>query len=367
MKQLVLEMLAAAEGDALFLTYGDPADPHYIVIDGGRRSTYGNLRERVKQIAPDDEGFRFIDLLIVTHIDADHIEGVICLLQDEEVPCKFGDIWFNDWNHLEPLVAGERPVHLGPEQGEFLGALLHKRELPWNERFKGGAVVLPPEPDELPTREFADDLRLTLVSPTIETLIDLRKKWKKAIESAGFKPGDRLNALEQFGSKRWTKLPKKLGDEADSKSLDHSEANGSSIAVILEYGDVRLLLGGDAHPTVLRESLERWCAAQPDAPERAWLDAFKVPHHGSDKNMTAQLMEVLDCDTYLVSTSGARFKHPNVDAMKIIIAGHNGRDDPELLFNYKTRFNRFWENQANVSTGYEGDALLAFDIDDGSG
>lgn len=362
MKKLIVEMLPAAEGDALFVTFGEETEPHYILIDGGRRSTYGNLRERVMEIEPDAQGIRFIDLLVVTHIDADHIEGIICLLQDEEVPCRFGDIWFNDWNHLEPLVAGERPVHLGAAQGEFLGALLHKQQRAWNEKFNGGAVVVPPEPDPLPSKTMADDLRLTLVSPTVETLIDLRKTWTKAIEDAGFRPGDRDNALAQFGSKRWTKLPKKLGDEADFKSLDHSEANGSSIAMILEYGKVRLLLAGDAHPKVLRENIERWCAAHPDTPDRIALDAFKVPHHGSKKNATPQLMEVLECGRYLISTSGSRFKHPDIDAIRIIMDGHNGSDDPNLLFNYKSRFNDFWAHQRNLSTAYEDDALLVLDI-----
>ncbi|MGI9238378.1 MAG: ComEC/Rec2 family competence protein [Woeseiaceae bacterium] len=364
MKMLDLEMLPAAEGDALLLTYGDTDDPHRILIDGGRRSTYRHLRERIEQIAVNDEGKRYFELLIVTHIDADHIEGIICLLQDEELNCDFGDIWFNDWNHLEPLVAGETPIHLGAAQGEFLGALLQARQLPWNVRFDEGAVVLPPDPEPLPVREFADELKLTIVSPTIESLIELREEWTKVIEAAGFVPGNRDEAMQQFENKAWSKMPRRLGDETVRRTLDHSEANGSSIAVLLDYEGVRLLLSGDAWPHVLRPSMGRWCAEQRDEPERVLLDAFKIPHHGSKKNVTPQLMESIECPTYLISTSGSRFHHPDVDAIRIIIDGHNGESKPEFLFNYRSDDNDFWDSQSGCDALYEDDAVLAYDVPD---
>jgi hypothetical protein len=362
MKILELEMLPAAEGDALLLRYGESNATNYILIDGGRRSTYKNLRERIKKMPLNDDGKRFFELLIVTHIDADHIEGIVCLLQDDELKCEFGDIWFNDWNHLKPLVHGESPIHLGAEQGEFLGALLQKLELPWNLKFNEGAVVLPPEPDALPTVDFPGGLQLTIVSPTVETLIELREKWSAAIEAAGFQPGNREEALQQFADKAWASLPLGLGDESQRSTLDHSEANGSSIAVLLDYEGVRLLLSGDAWPQVLRPSLDRWRAEQGNESEPVWLDAFKLPHHGSKKNITPQLMEVIECPTYLVSTSGARFHHPDTDAIKIIIDGHSSDSKPELLFNYRSHDNEFWESNPNCEAFYETDALLTFDL-----
>ena len=364
MKTLELEMLPAAEGDALLLTYGPTDAPRRILIDGGRRFTYKHLRERLLQIPLNDDGKRFFELLIVTHIDADHIEGVICLLQDDELNCEFGDIWFNDWNHLEPLVAGQTPTHLGAAQGEFLGALLQAKDLPWNEAFNGGAVVLPPEPDPLPVRELPGDVKLTVVSPTIEALIELREEWTEVIEAAGFTPGNRDAALQQFADKSWAKLPSHLGDETSRSTLDHSEANGSSIAVLLDYEGIRLLLSGDAWPHVLRPSLDRWCGEQADPPERVALDCFKLPHHGSKKNLTPQLMDAISCPTYLVSTSGSRFHHPDVDAIKIIIAGHDGDDKPELRFNYRSDDNDFWENHDDCTTRYEEDARLLYELDD---
>lgn len=362
MRTLELEMLPAAEGDSLLLTYGDVEHPHRILVDGGRRSTYRHLRERIEQVPLNENGKRFFELLIVTHVDADHIEGVICLLQDDELNCEFGDIWFNDWQHLEPLVAGETPAHLGAKQGEFLGALLQDRQLPWNARFDEGAVVLPPDPEPLPVREFADGLQLTVVSPTIESLIKLRGEWSKVIIAAGFEPGNRDEAMQQFKDKAWSKIPSHLGDESVRKTVDHSQANGSSIGVILDYEGIRLLLSGDAWPHVLRPSMERWCKERPDGPERVPLNAFKVPHHGSKKNITPQLMETIECPTYLISTSGSRFHHPDVDAINLIIDNHNGDAKPELRFNYRSDDNDFWGNQSSCDALYEDDAVLAYKL-----
>jgi hypothetical protein len=121
-------MLPADHGDAILLEYGPGRRLRYrVLIDGGAETAYRDVRERLRAIRPDRQGRRRIDLLVISHVDADHIEGVIKLVQDDELAVRVGDVWFNDWNHLEPLVAGEAPTHLGPEQGEFLGALLQQR------------------------------------------------------------------------------------------------------------------------------------------------------------------------------------------------------------------------------------------------
>ncbi|MFK7886714.1 MAG: hypothetical protein AB8G16_07580 [Gammaproteobacteria bacterium] len=364
MKTLQLEMLPAAEGDALLLSYGRDDDLHYVLIDGGRRSTYPSLRERILALPLNADGKRFFELLIVTHIDADHIEGIIGLLQDDELECEFGDIWFNDFQHLEPLVAGEMPKHLGAKQGEFLGALLHHLKLPWNESFNGGAVVLPPEPHPLPSVELAGGLKLTLVSPSIESLIKLRKKWNKVIEAAGFVPGDRDAALTQFGDKAWTRLLKHLGTDRKRPTRDHSEANGSSIGVVAEFGGHRLLLSGDAWAQVLQPALLRFRDENDPDAERVALDAFKLPHHGSKNNINAKLMASIDCPRYLISTSGSRFRHPDVPAIETIMDHHHGDKKPELWFNYTSDDNGFWARESRVDTRYGDDAIFKLDIDD---
>ena len=194
---LRFEMLAADHGDALLLEYGPGRRIRYrILIDAGPETPTPRSVPRLGKIRRNRSGRRTLNLLVISHVDADHIEGVIKLLQDKDLAIDPRDVWFNDWNHLEPLVAGETPTHLGPEQGEFLGALLEAQERPWNLAFDRATVVVPPS-GSLTTRRIGG-MRLTVVSPTVDTLISLREKWKSAIRAAGFEPGRREHALKQF-------------------------------------------------------------------------------------------------------------------------------------------------------------------------
>ena len=94
---------------------------------------------------PEDE--RRFELLIVTHIDGDHIEGALGLLDAEELGVTFDDVWFNGFRHLpdSPLES------LGPVEGELLTDVIVRRNLPWNAAFDGGPVVAPTE-GELPRK-----------------------------------------------------------------------------------------------------------------------------------------------------------------------------------------------------------------------
>ncbi len=78
-----IEMLPAAHGDCLWIEYGSGREIHRILIDGGPAHAYPALRERILHLPADERHF---DLLVITHIDADHIEGIIRLLLDAEAP-----------------------------------------------------------------------------------------------------------------------------------------------------------------------------------------------------------------------------------------------------------------------------------------
>jgi beta-lactamase superfamily II metal-dependent hydrolase len=357
-----LEMLPANHGDALLLEWGPGTTTRRrMLIDAGPRNAYAGVRERLLRL-PARNGRRRVDLLVVTHVDGDHIEGVIALLQDDELALDVREVWFNDWNHLEPLVAGQTPAHLGPEQGEFLGALLEERGVPWNHAFDGGAVVCTqPGDGRLPVRRVGG-MALTVVSPTVDTLIVLRKNWKKAIEAAGFRPGSRADALAQFHVRRWAKKPPALGTEAEPKTLDHAPANGSSIGLLAEYGGRRLLLTGDAFAQVLRPALERWRDERPASRTRDGtrvpFDVVKLAHHGSANNVSPELLGVLDTPVYLVSTSGAVFHHPDVAAIRMVVEEHPGPGDADVRFNYHQPQTDLWAGRPGITARYGDDALV---------
>ena len=113
-------------------------------------------------------------------------------------------------------------------------------------------------------------------------------------------------------------------------------ANGSSIAFLVEYGDLRLLLAADAHPSTLVESIDRL------GDDKLSLDACKLPHHGSRGSVSADLIKRLDCRTFIFSSNGDQFKHPHPEAVARVI--EHGGDCPELIFNYLSDETRIWDD-----------------------
>jgi hypothetical protein len=335
---LRLEMLQAAYGDSLLLEYGSPDKPRRILIDGGPYYRYDALRERLLQIPPAERTF---ELLVITHVDADHIDGIIRLLQDSSLDLKFRDIWFNDWEHLQPQTAGV----LGAKQGEFLGALLERDSLPWN-RATGGKRIVVPDSGELPTYPLDGGARITLLSPGPAELENLRQHWNKVLSKAHFTPGDRDHALAELERQARYGPPKgMLGLQQDS-----SEANGSSIAFMFSYEGKHLLLAGDAWAPVLERSLQRF-HEQAGVPQS--VEAFKLPHHGSFSNLSKKLVRLARARRYLVSTDGAYFKHPDQEALQLIVRNHGGEKVPDLVFNYRSDFTEPWADPARQeSLGY---------------
>jgi uncharacterized protein (DUF486 family) len=52
---------------------------------------------------------------------------------------------------------------------------------------------------------------------------------------------------------------------------------------------------------------------------------FKVPHHGSKGNVTADLLNHFDCRHFLFSSNGERFGHPDRAAVARVIADKSAK------------------------------------------
>ena len=108
--------------------------------------------------------------------------------------------------------------------------------------------------------------------------------------------------------------------------------------------EVRALLAGDAWADVLAESVE---AMLGDDGKRLTIDLFKIPHHGSVANLNERLLSLLRCKHYLISTSGARFRHPHARAVELLLEQDNYPGHPRLHFNYLTQTTQAWADEAD--------------------
>jgi beta-lactamase superfamily II metal-dependent hydrolase len=276
----------------------------------------------------------------MTHIDADHIEGVLRLLNDQAIGASFEDIWFNGYRHLPK-------DELGAAQAEMLSAVIETRGLAWNASFAGGPVEADAA-SQLRCIELAGGLRLTLLTPGRTELIRLRRAWEREIRRAGFAPGSTRQALELLErSARLTPMDSYLGAPvldvprlaSAPSDQDVSVTNASSISFLAEYADRKVLFTGDATPPVLIAAV-RQLLSERGVPQLQ-LDALKVPHHGSQNNITTALVRMLPARHYLFSTDGKHFQHPDAVAVARVVMG--APHGAELVFNYRTDLNEVWD------------------------
>jgi hypothetical protein len=331
-------MLPAAYGDCLLVEYGSDKRTHRVLIDGGVGPTYDKLRERLLAIPRSERNF---ELLVVTHVDADHIEGVVKMLTDATLEFDAADVWFNAWQHLTE----DQPLDFGGVQGEYLSALIKKRKLTWNEARNGQAIYVPAE-GPLPVFELAGGLKLTLLSPTIETMRRMANAWEEEVQRAGLDPDHPKEALELMKT-RGKRLIAHFADDEDPDvealaaaeyTRDTSPANGSSIAFLAEYNGKSVLFGADAYGEVLSNSIDRLLKER--GQEALEVDAFKLPHHGSQHNVSPGVLKRVKSRYALVSTNGHHFNHPDPEAIaRVVKSGQR----PCLVFNYRSEENTVWD------------------------
>ncbi|WP_177225064.1 ComEC/Rec2 family competence protein [Geodermatophilus obscurus] len=333
---LTTDVLPARQGDCLVLSWPDGTTTRRLLVDAGPAPAYEGIRRRLGRLDGD------VDVLVLTHVDADHVEGVILLLNDRGLALGVGEVWYNGAPHLSP--------ELGAVQGEILSAIITERAIPWNTTFGTGAVAATRDTGALPVRDLPGGLRLTVLAPDAPALLRLRDDWERACREAGIDVGSVADALAALDARPRLRPEDSYLDREpppDVRTLarrradpDRSVPNASSVVLLAERGDDRVLLAGDSTPGVLLPAVRRLLAER--GADRLPLTEFKLPHHGSAKNLTADLVRLLPARRYLVSSDGSYFGHPDDAAIATVL--EYGPPGLELVFNYDTPRNRRWDD-----------------------
>lgn len=267
-----LEALRAKAGDCLLLHVGTDDARHVVLIDGGPSGVWKDtLRPRLDALRADpaygaDDGPLPMPLVVVSHVDDDHINGVIELFEKvddtSESLASVGGLWHNGLHVLTSNELVDATLEADPPseaaavlasypQGERLEVLANGIPVPMNGDF-GGLVVAPSPGAPLP---HVGDMTLRVVAPDADRLQALLDDWRKDLERRREKPDASLASFD-----------------------DDSIPNLSSIVILAECGGKRILLTGDARGDYLVDSLKRaGLEFTFDEP----LDVLKVPHHGS--------------------------------------------------------------------------------------
>ncbi|MEO6446400.1 MAG: MBL fold metallo-hydrolase [Gemmatimonadaceae bacterium] len=348
-----IDILPAGRGDCLWIEYGNARQPHRVLIDGGIASTHKAIRARIEALPVHQRRF---DLLLISHIDLDHIAGILKLVADPPDGLHFDNVLFNGWEQL--VSADEMPDGgglLGAKLGERVSERLRQRAYPWNEGFEDRVVCIRGDDGALPTVRLSGGMTLTLLSPTVERLRRLRPVWEKEIRKAGLEPGNAGATLEGIGhpDEEEEDRPGLLGAPSlDVDALastpfkdDTSAANGSSIAVMAAYRGKRCAFLGDAYASDIAASIARMAEAE-DGGNTLEIDAMKLSHHGGRKNTDSTMLQRVRCRKYLVSTDGTIYDHPHGESLARVLVAGSAAGKPTLYFNYATDETKPWGRKA---------------------
>jgi hypothetical protein len=335
-----LEVRKARAGDCLLLHYGSKTDPGLIVIDGGPATVYDSfLRPRLEAIKKarklGDAVPLGLDAVMVSHIDDDHINGILGLTRelvdakDARRPAlaKIKSVWHNTFDDIigkssqqlraavtasfgpaalsgEPDVDGldeaAAKVLASVEQGVRLRDDLRKLGLKANGVFGEPLVMAVAKGKAL---KMGKGLSLRVCGPQKVELIALQKEHDDFLASQKER---RTSSLAAF--------------------TDTSVPNLSSIVVLAEVSGKRILLTGDARGDKVLSGLELVGALKPGG--TIDVDVLKVPHHGSARNLAPEFFQRIRAKHYVISGDG---EHGNPDRETLEMLGDLPRSSKFLI------------------------------------
>jgi beta-lactamase superfamily II metal-dependent hydrolase len=382
MTELKLKIYPAFNGDCFLLKLGK----NHILIDGGYVNTFDEyLSKDLKRIAKDGGSLSHV---IVTHIDQDHISGIVKLFENNRQSklISIKNVWHNSFRHIQSKISStslERPKDelldeiagssylkeinkeekpISAEQGSSLASLVLEGKYSWNEEFDGNAVST----DTHTSISIDDEIKFLLLSPDNEKLQKLEKTWRKELKKKGYleelKEGEYYDDAFEFMIAK-LKEPKRMKENNISSGApkieelikipfeeDNTSPNGSSIAFIIEYRKKKLLFLGDSHPSLITKNL-RALYDEKDFPIQ--FDVIKTSHHGSWSNNSPDLLELVDSTRFIFSTNGKGHNHPDQETIAHIISRETD-EQRKLYINYPSEgFKKFDNDVLKKKHNYE--------------
>nr|GEU62234.1 hypothetical protein [Tanacetum cinerariifolium] len=312
-----IRLIQAEHGDAILVSYGENPVRH-LLVDGGPASSFDNL---IKVLEAARTGATLtLEAIVVTHYDFDHIGGIIALLKQPPCWLIINDIWFNGSRHLVPKDM------LGKQHSDALASLILDSQLPWNNAFQGKAVCA----SSAHSIVLEGGVEIWLLSPTQRELTALAKYADAHLPDNGkVVPRDRLGRQDSWPPPAYASLL------AKRFLSDQSASNASSIAMLLRYGEQKIVLCGDARAEVICAALASYW---PD--HKLKIDFWKMSHHGSQGNTSSDLLNRIKCKRFAFSTNGKIHAHPDQLAIVRVLASTY---NPELIFNYANQWTNRWK------------------------
>ena len=348
-----LDMLNAAQGDALVVTYGD-SPGHRILIDGGPKDIYACV---IKQFFAQLGTPAPIDLMVVTHVDDDHIHGILDLATDQvrkvedrtELTCEIAECWFNTFDTvtsqvkieqldqapaagplatrlaglLEAYTPGEKGILLESiKQGDQLNNAATKLGWEMNPGFTNNLVL------SGAVRKLPGGMKVTILNPRAAELEVVRKQWAKYYQDKRNKPHEAVKPVAFMN--------------------DDNPFNLSSIAFLLEYDGKTMLMTGDARGDEIIAGLQE---ANRLTNGKIHVDLLKLPHHGSKANIDAAFFSTVIAKNYAISANGM-YGNPDPPTLKLLSDARKDDDFAVYLTNTVPHAEAFFKKEKDNGRKY---------------
>ena len=273
-----LEVESSKSGDAIPLRYRVDGVQYVHVVDGGFQATGESIVDHISAYYGDHT---YIDHVIVTHPDGDHAGGLRTVLET----CGVGTLWMlRPWTYAEQLI--ERFSHFTsvpnlaarlrevyPAIAE-LETIAHRRGVPISEPFQGSQIGM-----------------FTVLAPTRERYLDLVVRSGKTPVAIGETDKTMAKAvleeLRRRAGAAVSLIRAAWGEETFSAEGTSSE-NEMSVVQYAELAGKRILLTGDTGRDGLSEAADFALARGVPLPG---IDRFQVPHHGSRRNVSSEVLD----------------------------------------------------------------------------
>ncbi len=328
------EFFEAGCGDSILVSTSEGT---HILIDGGISNTY-----------QDEISFKLdevdkLDLVVVTHIDNDHICGIMELLNDKYNSPKIKQLWFNMASE-EIMFTSNDSNEIGQGQGNLFTHFISQSQIPYLNN------IYLDEDEKNNIFSIGSDINLILLSPSSKDLERLREKW------------DNNEILRDCNGKKveigGTNRPidrRELDTLYDTKfGLETSYTNKSSIAFILEYKEKKFLLLGDVDIKVVNTQLKKIGYSRNN---KLSVEFVKLSHHGSKKNINSEFLDLVETDTFITLTDGTHpnnstYKHPDKETYALIVNHEDRAENINFYFNYSQPIEKKFPRDMNEEVQY---------------
>jgi hypothetical protein len=308
MEEIMLKfhVIQAEQGDSLLLEWDESGKSHFILVDGGPGGVFdahikGFLARKVKTNGK-------IDRVMLSHVDDDHINGLLDFLgdlQSGQEKYKIDGLWHNTFSQVVGREIERQFFELvdrdfSPREAEFL--LNKDRSIAQGDQLTvlGSSLGIKINPELEAEQLFTVDgvknplsvsgIKFTVVGPTEKNLEKLRKSWLAWL----------------------AKRNKEISQGIAPRALDTSVPNLSSIMMLVEAFGKTILLTGDGRGDHLLQGLRAVGLLKKGGTYH--VDVLKMPHHGSARNVNMKFFQTVTADRYVISANG-RDGNPDLDTL----------------------------------------------------